>query len=324
MPAPDAVAQAALSDAFSVPSLPREPASSSSPVAASESDSAFDTVSPPEPQTMKPDAEAEALGPEAFASWKAEYDAQLERWKAENAEQRARAEAERAKWEEIRRRERTAGAPPNTNASTGRSEPGIESWEKVLAARHAAGDSPSPVDARNVVTGEKRGAPAPSVSAAALPQSQTDPGSSPRWEDVPSDPSELTSSFPSLSFPETSQEHSKHASGATSSPTAHTPHHHHHHHHHDTNHRHHHPAGTENAASATLAVFDGTLSARTRLWALAGALSINLLLPFVNGVMLGVGEIFAKDVLMSWLGWNTPARTSGVGMRTGSWFRRRS
>jgi hypothetical protein len=55
--------------------------------------------------------------------------------------------------------------------------------------------------------------------------------------------------------------------------------------------------------SATLSIFDTSLPTRTRLYALASALAINFLLPFVNGVMLGFGEIFARNVV-SWIGWN--------------------
>jgi hypothetical protein len=136
-------------------------------------------------------------------------------------------------------------------------------------------------------------------------QTQTDTPSSPRWEDVPS---ELNSSFPSLSFPEDSNTHSQQPSG--SSPPSQHHHHHHHHRAHET---------TEKSAAVSLAVFDSSLSTRTRIWALVGALSINLLLPFVNGVMLGFGEIFAKDIVMNWFGWNT----SAVGLRTGGLSARR-
>jgi hypothetical protein len=51
-------------------------------------------------------------------------------------------------------------------------------------------------------------------------------------------------------------------------------------------------------------VFDSSLSTRTRVFALLASLGINLLLPFINGVMLGVGEIFAKEVIGVW--WNRP------------------
>jgi Outer membrane protein TOM13 len=72
---------------------------------------------------------------------------------------------------------------------------------------------------------------------------------------------------------------------------------------------------------ATLAIFDSTLSTRTRVKALFSSLAINMLLPFVNGVMLGFGEIFAKNVIIGWLGWKVPgsdsvATTTGIGVRT--------
>ncbi|OJA10549.1 hypothetical protein AZE42_11999 [Rhizopogon vesiculosus] len=38
---------------------------------------------------------------------------------------------------------------------------------------------------------------------------------------------------------------------------------------------------------------------------LLSSLAIDLLLPFMNGVMLGFGEIFAKNVLAWWIGWRT-------------------
>ncbi|OAX31882.1 hypothetical protein K503DRAFT_777212, partial [Rhizopogon vinicolor AM-OR11-026] len=36
---------------------------------------------------------------------------------------------------------------------------------------------------------------------------------------------------------------------------------------------------------------------------LLSSLAINLFLPFMNGVTLGFGEIFAKNVLAGWIGW---------------------
>ena len=56
--------------------------------------------------------------------------------------------------------------------------------------------------------------------------------------------------------------------------------------------------------SATLTIFDSTLSVRTRVLALTSSLAINFFLPFINGVMLGFGEIFAKGVV-GYFGWNT-------------------
>ena len=93
-----------------------------------------------------------------------------------------------------------------------------------------------------------------------------------KWEDVPS----VTSSYPSMSFPEHGE---------------HTPPHEHR------------VAPQPALVSLTSAIFDTSLSRRTRLTAFFSSLAVNLLLPFVNGVMLGFGEIFAKNVLMGWLGW---------------------
>ena len=76
------------------------------------------------------------------------------------------------------------------------------------------------------------------------------------------------------------------------------------------------------AASASLAVFDDTLPNRTRVWALITSLSVNMFLPFVNGVMLGFGEIFAKTVVVGWLGWG-PAVATNVGLGVPSTSRRR-
>lgn len=72
------------------------------------------------------------------------------------------------------------------------------------------------------------------------------------------------------------------------------------------------PAPQQAPTSATLAIFDDSLSTRTRLIALVTSLAVNLLIPFVNGVMLGFGEILAKDVIMGWLGWKPSGPGSSV------------
>jgi len=67
--------------------------------------------------------------------------------------------------------------------------------------------------------------------------------------------------------------------------------------------------------SVTLAIFDSSLPVKARVSALFSSLAINLLLPFVNGVMLGFGEIFAKNVVLKWFGWGQPggvAANAGV------------
>ena len=65
--------------------------------------------------------------------------------------------------------------------------------------------------------------------------------------------------------------------------------------------------------TATVSVFDSSLSPKTRALALLSSVAINVLLPFVNGVMLGFGEIFAKNVLVRWIGFKIPGLASGAG-----------
>ncbi|KAI5116960.1 hypothetical protein M0805_001364 [Coniferiporia weirii] len=84
-------------------------------------------------------------------------------------------------------------------------------------------------------------------------------------------------------------------------------------------------AGAVAPPSATLSIFDSRLPARARALALISSLSINFLLPFVNGVMLGFGEIFARS-LASRFGWKVPggaAAAVGIGASVASkrrWF----
>jgi Outer membrane protein TOM13 len=101
-----------------------------------------------------------------------------------------------------------------------------------------------------------------------------------------------TASFPSLSFPDQPTQAPTPSAELSKAPQ---------------------PPSTQ---TTTLAIFDETLSTRTRALALLSSLAINLALPFVNGVMLGFGEIFAKNVVMDWLGWRqttTVASNLGVG-----------
>lgn len=101
------------------------------------------------------------------------------------------------------------------------------------------------------------------------------------------------------------------STSCSSSPVRHQdPHYCHHHSHHHSHH--------ETKPTATLSIFDSSFSTRTRLMALASSLAINLFLPFVNGVMLGFGEIFAKNFVLSWLGWGST--TTNVGISKRSWF----
>lgn len=141
----------------------------------------------------------------------------------------------------------------------------------------------------------------------ALSQSTT-PETSQPWEEVPS----MESSYPDITFPEhSSPENSarrnkeggheglseKHASGQDVAV-----------------------ARTTEPPSVTLSVFDSRLSRRSRSWALVSTLTINFFLPFVNGVMLGFGEIFARS-LAAHFGWKIPggaATAVGIGAANAS------
>ena len=113
-----------------------------------------------------------------------------------------------------------------------------------------------------------------------------------KWEDVPS----VTSSFPSMSFPE-------HVDTPPHNPRI---------------------APQPAHVSLTSAIFDSSLSRRTRLMAFFSSLAVNLLLPFVNGVMLGFGEIFARNIVMGQLGWDLRPGSvaTAVGIRGSSRERR--
>lgn len=66
--------------------------------------------------------------------------------------------------------------------------------------------------------------------------------------------------------------------------------------------------------SMTLSIFNTSLPIRTRAIAFVSALTINMFLPFVNGVMLGFGEIFARSVIAPLFGWRGPASVASVGL----------
>ncbi|GAA6014160.1 hypothetical protein JCM10207_006117 [Rhodosporidiobolus poonsookiae] len=87
-------------------------------------------------------------------------------------------------------------------------------------------------------------------------------------------------------------------------------------------------SGDKDAPSLTLAVASAWHTApwTRKIWAVIASVAINVGLPFVNGVMLGFGELFARNVLGVRLGWplhsSSPtvpaagrANTAGVGLR---------
>lgn len=263
--------QSALSDAFNVPPLATE---------------RVESAPAPQPKvaTEEPPADTSSSSSDDDA-WKHEYESQVETWREQSALARERAEKERARWEALRATEQQDLA-----------RRGLEQKQPLAEAPSAtftsSSDSPSPADSRDLVAGEsqKQAAPLaapPSGLAHASVASRTD--NPEKWEDIPSS---LTSSFPSMSFPEHTE---------TPSPTSKPQ-----------------PEATKiNPPSATVSVFDTSLSTQTRAKALFAAVAINLLLPFVNGVMLGFGEIFAKNVVLQWFGWNKPARTGRVATTVG-------
>jgi len=200
----------------------------------------------------------------------------------------------------------------------------IESATSTRAGTDAGGE-PSVADARDLVSGEGQGGRSRAELEKILPGAYSSTSTPPdadvdtrhrddkdKWEDIPSSES-LASSFPSISFP--SDPHSP-SSGTHAHALPHPVHPVHLHHPSHPGHSHHpqdlpHPAYPPRAAPSTsLALFDSSLSLRTRALALLASLAVNVALPFVNGVMLGFGEIFAKEVLVGWFGFGRKPTTS--------------
>ncbi|KAG6917017.1 hypothetical protein DXG01_004282 [Tephrocybe rancida] len=251
-------------------------------------------------------------------SWKAEYESQIEAWRAQSSEAREKAEKERERWEAIRAAENKEAERRGAlgisdepelvvteqaheagweEVAQHNDQPTLDTPEVQVAAQSR--DVPSKVRLSiKLKTAQKTEihfmksttAPTPPITAEvprAHSQADTKDGSQ-KWEDVHAS---VTSSYPSLEYPERTE---------TPSPS------------------HRHPAPPLAAPlSATLAIFDSTLTTRTRVKAVFSSLAINLFLPFVNGVMLGFGEIFAKNVVMRWFGWKPAgpgfiAATAGI------------
>ncbi|KAH9003001.1 hypothetical protein EDB86DRAFT_3063026 [Lactarius hatsudake] len=303
---------AALVDPFSVPNLPRvSPFQPTNPAAAE--------AAPPEPsEPLAPTSPESSVSPAEFEAWKTEYESQVAKWRRDNATARMRAEAERARWEERRaQEEEQQQQQQDTHASEASVELGgtgisASEWEAVSHRSTLASSdghpTPVPPARGGPASGEHHAHPPQPPSADAQTAHRppaaagavVDPTGSPNWENVPSSP---TSSFPSMSFPEPSRPHSPEHTTHVSRVAAPAP-------------------APPAAASATLAVFDDTLPKHKRVLALITSLSVNMLLPFVNGVMLGFGEIFAKTVVVGWLGWG-PAVATNVGLGAPSASKRR-
>lgn len=279
---------------------------------------------------------------------KDEYEENISKWQHENALQREKAEKVRKEWED----RRASGEKfPETDEYLGAHLAKVQNkveggWEKVEDEKvgEVRVGSPSPVDGRDFVSekpdvkqleasafvrsmynilivlqSELPGAnPSASASTSTIQpgaehppeRSQNrSPSNSEKWDSFPGS---MASSYPSLSFPDS-------GSSPREKPSS-EPHHGHsashgeHRDHHHSHSSHEHPK-----PPASLSVFDTNLSTKTRVIALLGSLAINLALPFINGVMLGFGEIFSENVLFKYFGWKkTLGRTSvpgSVGLR---------
>ncbi|KAI9000545.1 hypothetical protein BD414DRAFT_387346, partial [Trametes punicea] len=319
--------QSALSTAFRPAPLPRQSAAlEPMPEPASGPSTAAESVSESQPEPVAVIGEAESTE----NAWKEEYEAHVAEWRKRSAEQRQKAEETRAKWEAIRAKEREEGKGRESVLSF--REHGWENLSSSVTTAATAAESPSPADARDLVTGEGQGGHSKEYLESVLPGAHASTSSTPpenensqptsepesskqeKWDDMTSS---VTSSFPSMSFP--SDPHSP--SSSARRDLAPPPHHHHHDHAHGPGHlhgqhHHHHYEGPEGVKTATLSVFDTSLSTKTRALALLSSVAINVLLPFVNGVMLGFGEIFAKNVVVRWIGWRVPGTASAASQQS--------
>ncbi|KAJ7494665.1 hypothetical protein B0H11DRAFT_2390804 [Mycena galericulata] len=266
----------ALSDAFiSSPSLRPDPQNSAH----------LDPVSTSAPSTST--TESSVSSDSLDDASQSEYESHVQEWRAQSAEAREKAEKERARWEAIRAVEKQEAALriaaiPADGGGGGGEITSDHGWETVGSSQAPRPSSPSPADSRDLVAGE----PPKHVVAKEVPKSTDNGDESQKWEDVSS---QLTSSFPSMSFPD-----------RTNTPSPHPP-----------------PPPPAALESATLAIFDTSLSTRTRVTALFSSLAINFLLPFVNGVMLGFGEIFAKNIVLEYFGWRPLSRPGSTAASTG-------
>ena len=133
------------------------------------------------------------------------------------------------------------------------------------------------------------------------PQPTATESPSQKWENISSSPG---SSFPSISLPDPSM-----LSSPSPRPNSLPP-----------PYRNAEPskspaeANPRDPPSTIPSITNPALSRRTRVSLILSSLAINLLLPFLNGVMLGFGEIFAKNILIGWSGWRG-RNTASVGLR---------
>ncbi|KIK95285.1 hypothetical protein PAXRUDRAFT_827169 [Paxillus rubicundulus Ve08.2h10] len=264
------------------------PATSTNPLPA---DSSSSTHSSDQPQPAETDP------------WKAEYEAQVEVWRAESAEARAKSERERAKWEAIRLREVEERQLLGQESETWDSLGSHITASLTAASEALSGSVASLGNARDFPEGYQGAESDAYGGSHAGKHVKTETGSpSQKWENISSSP---TSSFPSMSFPEASAPQSP-LPHTVSLPTAPAP-----------IQRRQNPSAQPNpvagvSPSTLPSIMDDRVAPRTRMSLILSSLAINLLLPFVNGVMLGFGEIFARDVLVGWIGWKRTVANVGL------------
>jgi hypothetical protein len=162
--------QAALSDPFSVPNLPRvspfQPANPAAPPETAPPGPSDEVLSPTVATTAT--TPESSVSPEQFEAWKAEYESQVVEWRRQSATVRARAEMERARWEERRAHEQThAGEDVRQRQDTHTSGTSIgtstSDWEAVSSHRSST-DAPVSTPA-----------PAPPAPPVAPPQVKSSP-----------------------------------------------------------------------------------------------------------------------------------------------------
>jgi hypothetical protein len=145
-----------LSDAFSTPPDLKRQSASIPPKSSSTPPPEHDASHPPSSLEPTPAEATVGSGPSAgeadallaastaTSSWEVEYEEHLKDWRAKSAEAREKAEKERAKWEAIREKEREEKEK----------EHGWEDIHDDIPTGIPKRDSPSPADARDLVTGE--------------------------------------------------------------------------------------------------------------------------------------------------------------------------
>jgi hypothetical protein len=140
-----------LSTAFSPTSIPRQ---STAPPSLPET---------PDSSSLEPPISSQSDTAESLSSnddWKTEYESQVRTWRTQSAEARQKAEKERDRWEAIREAEKKDAERRKAEGKNVHLEGHESGWETVgpgQTSRVASSGqilSPSPVDARDLVTGE--------------------------------------------------------------------------------------------------------------------------------------------------------------------------